>query len=93
MRGHRFDPWPGRIPHAEEHLSPCATTPKARGPRACAQEKPPQWEPGAPQPGGAPTRHNQRKPTRGNQDPAQLKRIAMIIIIKTFYELPWWFRV
>ena len=26
-RGHRFDPWwSGKIPHAEEQLSPCATT-------------------------------------------------------------------
>ena len=24
--GHRFDPWAGKIPHAEEQLSPCATT-------------------------------------------------------------------
>ena len=23
-RGHGFDPWPGRIPHAAEQLSPCA---------------------------------------------------------------------
>ena len=25
-RGHRFEPWSGRIPHAVERLSPCATT-------------------------------------------------------------------
>ena len=25
-RGHRFDPWSGKIPHAAEQLSPCATT-------------------------------------------------------------------
>ena len=25
-RKHRLDPWPGKIPHAEEQLSPCATT-------------------------------------------------------------------
>ena len=25
-RGHRFEPWPGKIPHAAEQLSPCATT-------------------------------------------------------------------
>ena len=24
-RGHRFDPWSGRIPHASEQLSLCAT--------------------------------------------------------------------
>ena len=25
-RGHGFDPWSGKIPHAVEQLSPCATT-------------------------------------------------------------------
>ena len=25
-QGHRFDPWCGKIPHAAEQLSPCATT-------------------------------------------------------------------
>ena len=25
-RGHRFDPWSGKIPHALEHESPCTTT-------------------------------------------------------------------
>ena len=25
-RGHGFEPWPGRIPHAAEQLGPCATT-------------------------------------------------------------------
>ena len=25
-RGHGFEPWSGRIPHAAEQLSPCATT-------------------------------------------------------------------
>ena len=25
-RGHRFEPWSGKIPHATEQLSPCATT-------------------------------------------------------------------
>ena len=25
-RGHGFEPWPGKIPHAAEQLSPCATT-------------------------------------------------------------------
>ena len=24
-RRHVFDPWSGKIPHASEHLSPCAT--------------------------------------------------------------------
>ena len=25
-RGHGFDPWSGKIPHAAEQLSPCTTT-------------------------------------------------------------------
>ena len=25
-RGHEFDPWPGKTPHAVEQLSPCAIT-------------------------------------------------------------------
>ena len=25
-QGRRFDPWSGKIPHAAEQLSPCATT-------------------------------------------------------------------
>ena len=25
MQGHGFDPWSGKIPHAEEQLSPCTT--------------------------------------------------------------------
>ena len=29
-RGHRFDPWSGKIPHASEKLSLCAATSKAR---------------------------------------------------------------
>ena len=39
-RGHRLDPWSGKIPHAQEQLSPGATTAEP----ACAlqQEKPPQ---------------------------------------------------
>ena len=51
MQGHRFDPWPGKIPHAMQQLSPWATTTKALVPRARApqQEKPPQWEAHAPQ--------------------------------------------
>ena len=55
MQGHGFEPWSGKIPHAAEQLSPCATTTEpalqsprattteARTPRAPApqQEKPP----------------------------------------------------
>ena len=41
----------GKIPHAVEQPSPCATTTEACAPRACApqQQKPPQREARAPQ--------------------------------------------
>ena len=43
-RGHEFNPWSGKIPHAVEQLSPCATTSEPMRPRvrAVQQEKPPQ---------------------------------------------------
>ena len=48
-RGHAFNPWSGKIPHATEQLSLCTTTTKAHVPRAWAlqQKKPPQCEPQA----------------------------------------------
>ena len=50
-RGHRFNPWSRKIPHAAEQISPCATATEPTHPRAHAskQEKPPQWEAQAPQ--------------------------------------------
>ena len=50
-RGHGFEPWSGKIPHATEQLSLCATTTEACAPRSCApqQEKSLQWEARAPQ--------------------------------------------
>ena len=41
-RGHGFQPWSGKIPHAAEQLSLCTTTTEALVPRSCAlqQEKP-----------------------------------------------------
>ena len=58
-RGHGFDPWSGKIPHAME-LTPCTTSTEARRSRAHApqQEKPPQGEARAPQRRVAPARHN-----------------------------------
>ena len=49
-RRHGFNPCTGKIPHAEEQLSPRATTTEARTPKAYApqQEKPPQWVAHAP---------------------------------------------
>ena len=45
-RGHRFNPWSGKIPHATEQQSLWATITEACLPRVCApqQEKPRQWE-------------------------------------------------
>ena len=39
-RGHGFEPWSGKIPHAVEQLSPCATTtePALWSPRATTTE-------------------------------------------------------
>ena len=58
--GHGYEPWSGKIPHAAEQLSLCATTTEARVPRARApqQKKPPQWEARAPQRRVASTRRN-----------------------------------
>ena len=74
-RGHRFQAWSGKILHAEEQLSPCATTTEARRPRlyALQQKKPPQWGAHAQQWWVAPARHNYRKPENSNQDPARAK--------------------
>ena len=57
-KGHGFDPWSGKIPHAIRQLSPCPMTPESvfkspwatttaahvPGAYAVQQEKPPQWE-------------------------------------------------
>ena len=40
MRGHRFDPWLWKVPHAAEQLSPCSTAPELVlwSPRAATAE-------------------------------------------------------
>ena len=50
-RGHGFNPWSGKIPHAAGQLSLWASTTELVLPKACApqQEKPPQREAQAPQ--------------------------------------------
>ena len=86
-RGHRFEPWSWRIPHAAERLGPCTTatepalwsswvtTADAHAPRARVPqwEGPPQWEACAPQLRVAPAGCNWRKPTHSNKDPMQPK--------------------
>ena len=56
-RRHRFDPWPGKIPHASVQLSPysAATEPTCPGVRAPPQEKP------APHSEEQPHNHSRRK--------------------------------
>ena len=39
-KGHEFNPWSGKTPHAMEQLSPCATTSEPTRPRIMQQEKP-----------------------------------------------------
>ena len=38
-RGHGFEPWSRKIPHAAEQLSPCATAAEAHAPRSRAQKQ------------------------------------------------------
>ena len=86
MKGHGFNPWSGKIPHAVEQLSLCKTTTEpilqspgaaaseALEPRVCAQQqgKPPQQEAQGPQPEQTPLTST-RETLSSNKDPAQLK--------------------
>ena len=58
-RRHRFEPWSGKIPHAEEQLGPWATTtePALLEP-VLRNERPRQWKACAPRWRVAPTCHN-----------------------------------
>ena len=61
-RLHGFDPWSGKIPHANRQLSLSATTTVAFASRTCVlQQK------------VAPTHHNQREPVHSSEDLAQPK--------------------
>ena len=73
-RGHRFDPWSGKIQHTAEQPNPWATTTELHS-RAweMQQEKPPQWEAHTPKWRVVPTCLNWRKPMHSNEDPAQSK--------------------
>ena len=71
-RGHGFEPWSGKIPHAAEQLVPWATTTEpARLEPVLRNKKPRQWEAHAPRWRVAPAYHNWRKPTHRNEDPTQ----------------------
>ena len=43
-RGHGFNPWSRKIPHAERQLSPCVPTTEPVSGAHAPQEKPLQWE-------------------------------------------------
>ena len=90
-RGHGFEPWSGKIPHAAEQLSPCATTTEARTPRARApqQEKPPQREASAPRRRAAPACRTRESPHAATKTPTQPKNI-FLVKKKKILGLPWW---
>ena len=60
-RGHGFEPWSGKIPHAAEQLSPCATTTEAREPQLL---KPACLEPMLPNKRS----HHNEKPVHRNEE-------------------------
>ena len=86
-RGHRFDRWSRKMPHAQEQLSPCTATtePMLQSPRATSTEAMCHTAPGAhaclesvlcnkkSHCNEKPTYHNQRKPMCSNEDPVQPK--------------------
>ena len=80
-RAQGFEPWSGKIPHATEQLSPCATTTEPASHNhwslcaqsLCSTTKPPQWEARAPQWRVAPARHNLEKARAQQQRPNTAK--------------------
>ena len=86
-RGQGFEPWSGKIPHAVEQLSLCATTTESvlwslrattteactPRPQAPQQEKPLQWEACTPQRKSSPRSPQLEKATHSNKDPMQTK--------------------
>ena len=73
-RGHGFEPWSGRIPHATGQLSPEPQLLSLRVWSLCsATERPRQWEARAPRWRVVPTRRSWRKPSHRNEDPTQPK--------------------
>ena len=62
-RGHGFDPWLRKIPHATEPLSPRTTIAELACPRACAlqRERHPPCEAYSPQQRAAPARRNESR--------------------------------
>ena len=79
-RGHGFEPWSGRIPHAAEQLGPWATTtePALLEP-VLPNERPRQWEARAPRWRVAPARRNWRKPSHKKWRPNTAKNKQIYI--------------
>ena len=85
-RGHRFDPWPRKIPHAAERLSQCATsTEPALGAHESQLLKAVHPDPALrnnrrhrKKPDRAaessPVYGNERRPARSNEDPVQTEK-------------------
>ena len=74
-RGHGFEPWSGKIPHAVEQLGPWATTtePVRLEPVLCNKRARDSEEARAPRWRVAPACRNWRKPSHRNEDPTQPK--------------------
>ena len=95
-RGHGFEPWSGRIPHATEQLGPWATTteparlePVPRNKRGRNSERPAhgdeEWPPLA--------ATGERKPSHRDEDPTQPKINKSINkSIKIKKKIQWWER-
>ena len=83
-RRHGFDPWPRRIPHAAEQLSPCTTLLSLCSGAHCSRartlhlEKSRQWEALTPQLQSSPHSLQLEKSPLSNKDPAQPKINKMI---------------
>ena len=67
-RGHSFDPWSGKIPHASGQLSPCTLELMLCNKRSHFNEKPTHHSYTV-----IPTGLNQRKLTCSNKDPGEPK--------------------
>ena len=88
MQGPGFDPWAGRIPHAAEQLSPCATTAEPEGgdcwayrlqTPACDREMPPQWEACIPQQKSSPRSLQSEKACEQQKRPSTTKNKLLIL--------------
>ena len=82
-RGHGFEPWSGKIPHAAEQLGPWATTtePACLEPVLCNKRGRNSERPAHHDEEWPPLAATREKPSHRNEDPTQPKIIIIIIII------------